>query len=197
MKQATKETLLSVAIDLFAEYGYDKVSIRDIAEKATVNSSMISYYFGSKQNLYDAALEKQAGNLQTFLSPSTATLSPQKILQLYADTLQEIHEKNPALMKFICWEFKTPSAHPETFIKQRLKRVYQIISQAIRRGIDDGSFREDLDVYSTAIVLAGIVNFYYISRELRTRISSVTDNDEYYMKQAMKIFFDGIERKPL
>ena len=92
MKQATKETLLSVAIELFAEYGYDKVSIRDIAEKAKANSSMISYYFGSKQNLYDAALEKQAGNLQEFLSPSTVALSPQKILQLYADTLQEIHE---------------------------------------------------------------------------------------------------------
>ncbi len=195
MKQTTKETLLSVAIELFAEYGYDKVSIRDIAEKAKANSSMISYYFGSKQNLYDAALEKQAGNLQAFLSPSIAVLSPQKILQLYADTLQEIHEKNPTLMKFICWEFKTPSAHPETFIKQRLQRVYYVISQAIRRGINDGSFREDLDVYSTAIVLAGIVNFYYISRDLRTRISSVGDNDEYYMKQAMKIFFDGIKRR--
>lgn len=197
MKQATKETLLSVAIELFAEYGYYKVSIRDIAEKAKANSSMISYYFGSKQNLYDAALEKQAGNLQEFLSPSTVALSPQKILQLYADTLQEIHEKKPTLMKFICWEFKTPSAHPETFIKQRLKRVYELISQAISRGIDDGSFREDLDIHSTAIVLAGIVNFYYISRDLRTRISSVADNDECYMKQAMKIFFDGIKRRQL
>jgi TetR/AcrR family transcriptional regulator len=195
MKKTTKQTLLSVAIELFAEYGYDKVSIRDIAEKAKTNSSMISYYFVSKQNLYDAALEKQAGNLQTFLSSSTAALSPQKILQLYADTLQEIHEKNPTLMKFICWEFKTPSAHPETFIKQRLQKVYCLISQAIRRGINDGSFREDLDVYSTAVVLAGIVNFYYISRELRNRISNAEDNDEEYMKQAMKIFFDGIARK--
>ena len=195
MKQDAKETLLSVAINLFAEYGYDKVSIRDIAEKAKTNSAMISYYFGSKQNLYDAALEKQAGSLQVFLSPETADLSPQKILQLYVDTLQKIHKNNPTLMKFICWEFKTPSEHPEAFIKQRLQRVYYILSQAIRRGMEDGSFRKDLDIRSTAIVLAGMVNFYYISRDLHTRISNKEDDDDEYMKQVMKIFFAGIERR--
>jgi len=195
MKQDAKESLLSVAINLFAEYGYDKVSIRDIAEKAKTNSAMISYYFGSKQNLYDAALEKQAGSLQVFLSPETADLSPKKILQLYVDTLQKIHKNNPTLMKFICWEFKTPSEHPEAFIKQRLQRVYYILSQAIRRGMEDGSFRKDLDIRSTAIVLAGMVNFYYISRDLHTRISNKEDDDDEYMKQVMKIFFAGIERR--
>ena len=55
---AKREKLIMSAIGLFAEYGYDKVSIRQIAADAGANSSMISYYFGSKQGLYEAILRE-------------------------------------------------------------------------------------------------------------------------------------------
>ena len=38
---------------LFAANGYNGTSVRDIAAKAKVNVSMISYYFGSKENLME------------------------------------------------------------------------------------------------------------------------------------------------
>lgn len=42
-----------VAEKLFAANGYNGTSVRDIAAKAKVNVSMISYYFGSKENLME------------------------------------------------------------------------------------------------------------------------------------------------
>lgn len=195
MEFANKKKLLIAAISLFAEYGYDKISIRDIAKKAKVNSAMISYYFGSKQQLYDAAIEKQAGELRIFNSSKMLQHSPREILKLYADTLQKIHTTNPTLMKFICWEFMTPSNHPETFIKQRLQQVYSLLSQAIINGVKEGIFRKNLDIHSTVIALVGIINFYYISRNLHMRVSCIKDDDEKYMLNAMEIFFIGIERK--
>jgi len=48
----TKAKILNASIKLFAQYGYDGVGIRRIAKEAGVNSSMISYYFGNKENLY-------------------------------------------------------------------------------------------------------------------------------------------------
>jgi AcrR family transcriptional regulator len=38
---------------LFAEKGFDATSTRDIAKSAGVNVSMISYYFGSKEKLFE------------------------------------------------------------------------------------------------------------------------------------------------
>ncbi|MDD4320120.1 MAG: TetR family transcriptional regulator [Acidaminococcaceae bacterium] len=195
MERDNKKKLLAAAIALFSEYGYDKISIRDIAQKAKVNSAMISYYFGSKQQLYDSALEKQAGELRTFNSSKTLKLAPREILRLYADTLQKIHNTNPTLMKFICWEFLIPSNHPETFIKQRLQQVYSLLIQAIATGVKEGIFRKNLDIHSTVIALVGIINFYYISRNLHMRVSCIKDDDEKYMHNAMEIFFSGIERK--
>lgn len=44
---------MMVAEKLFAANGYNGTSVRDIAAKAKVNVSMISYYFGSKENLME------------------------------------------------------------------------------------------------------------------------------------------------
>ncbi|WP_312823426.1 TetR/AcrR family transcriptional regulator [Epilithonimonas sp.] len=48
-----EEHIMMVAEKLFAANGYNGTSVRDIATKAKVNVSMISYYFGSKENLLE------------------------------------------------------------------------------------------------------------------------------------------------
>lgn len=47
----SREKLLASAERLFAERGFDGVSVRDIAKAAEVNSGLVSYYFGSKKKL--------------------------------------------------------------------------------------------------------------------------------------------------
>lgn len=51
--QTKEENIMMVAEKLFAANGYNGTSVRDIASKAKVNVSMISYYFGSKENLME------------------------------------------------------------------------------------------------------------------------------------------------
>jgi len=53
----SKTRLLEVALKLFATKGLDGVSTREIAQKAQVNISAITYYFGGKAELYTAVLE--------------------------------------------------------------------------------------------------------------------------------------------
>jgi len=48
---STREKLLSSAVQLFAERGFDGVSVRDIANAAGVNSGLVAYYFGGKKKL--------------------------------------------------------------------------------------------------------------------------------------------------
>lgn len=63
MKDA-KTRLLEVALKLFAVKGLDGVSTREIAQKAQINISAITYYFGGKAELYSAVLEYIKTTLQ-------------------------------------------------------------------------------------------------------------------------------------
>jgi TetR/AcrR family transcriptional regulator, regulator of cefoperazone and chloramphenicol sensitivity len=49
---STKERLLDEAEALFAEKGYNAVSVREIIAAANCNLGAINYYFGTKKNLY-------------------------------------------------------------------------------------------------------------------------------------------------
>lgn len=51
-----KAELLDTAMRLFAEKGYDNVSVRSVAREAGVASGLAYHYFNSKQRLFDAAI---------------------------------------------------------------------------------------------------------------------------------------------
>lgn len=55
-----RAALLDAAADLFAERGPQFVSIRHIADRAGVNHGLVHYYFGSKDALLAAALDRCA-----------------------------------------------------------------------------------------------------------------------------------------
>lgn len=52
-----EENILFAAEELFAEKGFNGTSTREIAKEAQVNVSMISYYFGSKEKLFERIFE--------------------------------------------------------------------------------------------------------------------------------------------
>lgn len=53
-QNATRTKVLNVACRLFYSKGFDGTSVRDIAKEAEVNVSLISYYFKSKQGLFES-----------------------------------------------------------------------------------------------------------------------------------------------
>mgnify|MGYP000013150224 FL=1 len=53
------QRLLSAACDLFLDHDYAKVTTRQIAQRANVNSAMIKYYFKSKLGLFDEVIRLQ------------------------------------------------------------------------------------------------------------------------------------------
>jgi len=57
--EATRNRLLDAAEALFADRGYNAVSMRDIARHAEVNLAAAGYHFGSKENLFVESLMRQ------------------------------------------------------------------------------------------------------------------------------------------
>lgn len=58
-----RDRLLKAALDSFLSDDYHRVSTRLIAEKADANVSMIRYYFGSKEGLYEEMIRESLGPL--------------------------------------------------------------------------------------------------------------------------------------
>src|SRR5262245_66344943 len=48
---ATRERILDVALELFNEQGYDKTSLREIAERLDITKAALYYHFRSKADI--------------------------------------------------------------------------------------------------------------------------------------------------
>lgn len=55
----TKLRILDASEQLFAEHGYEGVSLRDIARIARVEVALVSYHFGPKQELFQHVIERR------------------------------------------------------------------------------------------------------------------------------------------
>lgn len=59
----TRSDIQNAAVGLFAENGYSKVSLRMVARTAGVDPTLVSYYFGTKENLFRECLRPEFDDL--------------------------------------------------------------------------------------------------------------------------------------
>jgi TetR/AcrR family transcriptional regulator, transcriptional repressor for nem operon len=63
----TRDTIIHVAMKLFAEKGYDSTSVADILSQANVNSGSLYHYFATKQGVLIAVLETYRDGIERML----------------------------------------------------------------------------------------------------------------------------------
>jgi len=85
----SKTEIMRVAIDLFAKSGYHVTSIRDIAKHAHVNSSMVSYYYKSKENLYNEIFRNLYIDLDRLCKSKTETENIENDFSVFITELLE------------------------------------------------------------------------------------------------------------
>jgi AcrR family transcriptional regulator len=66
VKGDTATRILDAAEALFADFGYDAVSIRAITDRADVRLNLLHYHFGTKEALFEAVIARRISALNTF-----------------------------------------------------------------------------------------------------------------------------------
>lgn len=71
MKKDTRQRILDAAQNLFNQYGYNGVSLHDIAEEIGISKGNLTYHFAKKEEIIESLL---AGEIDTFPKEPPATL---------------------------------------------------------------------------------------------------------------------------
>lgn len=105
----TREAVLDAAEELFAERGYDGVSLQEIALAAGVSRGTPSYFFGSKEDLYRAMLDRVMGPAQDVVDRvrelSFAGEAPDKVVgEAVSAYLVGFLATRPTFVRLIEWE---------------------------------------------------------------------------------------------
>ncbi|MFC5922207.1 TetR/AcrR family transcriptional regulator [Micromonospora vulcania] len=87
----TRERIKAVALELFTEQGYEKTSLREIAERLNVTKAALYYHFKSKDDIVASFIEdrlERMDALVTWADSQPATLATRReLISRYADTM--------------------------------------------------------------------------------------------------------------
>lgn len=201
-----KELLLETAEALFAEKGFEGTSVRDLAQKAGVNVAMISYYFGSKEKLFEALVEYRIGNTIIALDSilQDRLLDPPSKLEKMIDYYVEKRMSNVCFQKIIQREISLVrnSTHIHNLLAKSWGRNLQALRQIIQEGQRQKIFRK-VDIEMTMATLMGtITQVNMFSKEFYSQMMELPrfeDNEAYrtYLKKKLKIHLKDLLRKHL
>jgi len=156
-----KNDIIINALELFSEHDYEKVSMDNLASKASVSKVTIYKYFGSKEELFSNALKfAHEDDLSRFSDILESDLDFESRLEQllfripcrYKNLIQKVHSDDCSLMRELSSWMKN----------ERQSRIYNIYSHFFLQGLNEGKFSKDINItifmqYIT-IIETGIVN---------------------------------------
>ena len=187
-KTEVKEKIVQAAITTFSKYGYDKTRMDDIAKSAKLGKGTLYLYFKSKEELFYDISENSIKELKEQLSKlfskkEDLVHDAEKFYDQYRNL---IHDSEKVSFEMIAESSRNPKLRKALY-EQRMK-VYGIVIDYLRRQIEKGFFRKDMDVNAIA---SGLVALYD-----GLTISKLLGISEHYNKktwaQTIRAIFTGI-----
>jgi TetR/AcrR family transcriptional regulator len=192
-----RQALLKRAEQMFAERGYDGVSLRDLADAAGVTPAMIHYYFKNKDGLYAAMLDDVTGRLLEQIEAANAEGVSQDPFRSLMDIASRTVLAEPWAVSLIMRDvLLRPGPLRDRFIENYATRVMELLTMVIIEGKKTGEIRADLDEGFTAISLLGLTAFPFIARGVAESVLGLDYKEQMrkeYVDHAYKLFRKGID----
>jgi AcrR family transcriptional regulator len=194
---------MEAAENLFAEKGYNGTSVRDIAESARVNLAMISYYFGSKEKLWEALFTFRGETIKLKLESiiqKKGLTSLEKVNLLLDHYIEKIMSQQ-CFHKILAREQVLNNTGVTAGLILQMKRQNQeLIGRLIHEGQKKKEFKKNIDIPLMMATMIGtahnLITTKHYYRELNN-LQSLSEEDFQKLIQKklsthLKVLFKAI-----
>jgi AcrR family transcriptional regulator len=163
----TRTDILDVATREFADRGYNGARVDEIAAKIRTTKRMIYYYFGSKEQLYIAVLERVYNEIRSAEQALEVDgLDPVDAIRRIAQLTFDHHQSHPDFIRLVSIENINRAEHmakSPTFPGQNASAV-ALIEQILRRGREQGRFTREVDALDVHMLISSYCVFRVANR---------------------------------
>lgn len=160
----TAAAILDAAEPLFARQGFAATTIKQIGAAAGVNPALIYYWFGSKEELYRALLQRLLTTMATRGSERLAAApSPEAAVRALVGLQSEVLSEHPSIARLMAREMADHgAAHAQEGFAQLAATAFARLLAFIQEGQRAGVFRDDLDPLFAAISTISLIPYFHI-----------------------------------
>jgi AcrR family transcriptional regulator len=195
-KQRHSEEILLAAEKVFAEKGFTKTKMSDIADVSEFSVGYLYNLWKSKNELYlDVVTSKIEAYILSLDELVRRAEGPLEKLNILIDTHFHFFEVHRDFFRIYLSEISQAEAHCQSVFNVNLRKkremFYQYAEQALREGVEQGIFKAH-SPRDLAIALKGIM-FSFSIESLNLSTSEELNEKKNVVKQ---LFFDSILKVP-
>lgn len=186
MSRLTRDDIVIASGKRFATYGYHGTSMRDLGDDLGILGSSIYSHVGGKQELLVAVVERASDLFSTSAATAlAATVEPSETLHLLISGHIDVLVDHSAEARTFLAEadfMEDPDRRRVTKVRNAYEMVFRT---TIQRGVDDGTFRSDVDAPLSGIYVLSILNAiqrWYRPRGRLTRPELATDMHRFIVE---------------
>jgi AcrR family transcriptional regulator len=165
--ERTQREILDVATAEFADRGFAGARVDEIAARTRTTKRMIYYYFGSKERLFVAVLERAYAHIRAAEQTIEVDhLDPVAAIRRLAELTFDHHESHPDFIRLVSIENIHRAEHiagRSDFAGQNSPAI-DLIERILERGRGDGSFTRAVDAVDLHMMISAFCVFRVANR---------------------------------
>ena len=201
----TRAALLESAIEHFAKKGFAGTSVKDIAESAGVNISLVSYHFAGKEGLYKTCLlnfgKNRLATVERLLQAPQTIDEARFRLEMFVDDMIIWFDEEPELCAMVQREANMGFPVARDVFEATFLKIFSTFMSFIKTGQAKSFLRSDLDPQIVASLFFGGLMSMIKKDEITKRTFGVSVREPAYRKklksQVCLFFYEGlVSREP-
>lgn len=165
--ERTRREILDVATREFADQGFAGARVDEIAARTRTTKRMLYYYFGSKERLFVAVLERAYATIRAAEQTIEVDhLDPAAAIRRLAELTFDHHESHPDFIRLVSIENIHRAEHiaGHSDLAGQNTPAIELIEQILARGRRDGSFSRDIDAVDLHMMISAFCVFRIANR---------------------------------
>jgi AcrR family transcriptional regulator len=195
--ERTKANILEVASEEFAIKGLSGARVDEIADKTRTSKRMIYYYFGGKEGLYRAVLEKMYGDMRSVEAHlDLNVMSPMEALKRLVEQTFDYDESHPNHIRLVSVENIHQARHLSKLksITETNASAIAMLTSILERGRAEGVFRSDIAALDLHLMISAFCFFRVSNRYTFGTIFGRDLTEAKLRNRHKKLIVETIER---
>lgn len=188
----TPETLLTVAVAVFNERGYDGTSMEHLSKAAGISKSSIYHHVAGKEELLRRAVSRAIDGLFGILDEpgSGRGRAIERVEYVTRRTVEVLMAELPYVTLLLRVRGNTRT---ERWAMERRREFDQRVADLLKAAASDGDLRADMDIRLATRLLFGMINS--LVEWYRPQTAGGHDSDQV-AEAVVRMAFDGLRTEP-
>jgi AcrR family transcriptional regulator len=169
-----REAVLQAALECYGAFGYDGTSTRAVADRANVTHTLVLYHFGSKEELWIAAIDNALSAYRDAVAPifeNSEGLSYGERLRRFIEQFVRLSAQQPQIHRIMTTEGNQDTPRLRWVIDNYLRDHFEKVRDLIRKSQDEGSVKDCDAARLYYFIIGGAGTLFTLSTEYKALTS--------------------------